>query len=305
MASEDLKALPVSERFNSWLSGRNTAQHSPQSYRVFRGMGIVIIIEINPSAFRAAGLDPARPYRELGLRVIVPIPTLRPMQADVNLIGGLDELIGQARAAAGAEDNACLPEGAVNFFMPPTGVPEFYDVATGGIELADNIVEAGFCVAIARRQLKQETAHSVAEDIRDHAEILYERLCALELLDVGDELADLDRIDERFLAGLTAPGPNARNGRPGVKRSVDFDGVEVFQVMAKPVILRHTVIERVPPFPVAPARASDKNRLPMLRSRCFAVCFALQAGRMHLCGAFYIILTLLLASEPSPFAALF
>jgi hypothetical protein len=141
------------------------------------------------------------------------------MQADVNLIGGLDELIGQAGAAAGAEDNTCLAEGA------------------------DNIIEAGFGVAIARRQLKQETAHPVAEDIRDHAKILYESLRALELLDVGDELADLDRIDELFLAGLTAPGLNARNGRPGVKRSVDFDSVKFFQLMAEPVILRHTIIE--------------------------------------------------------------
>ena len=200
-------------------------------------MGIVIIIEINPPAFRAAGLDPARPYRELGLRVIVPIPTLRAMQADVNFIGGLDELIGQARAAA------CLAEGAVNFFIPPTGVPEFHDVATGRIELANNIIEASLGVAIARRQLKQETAHSVAEDIRDHPKIFYECCRAFERLEVGDELADLNRINEHFLAGLTAPGLNARNGRPGVKRSVDFDGVKFFQVMAEPVILRHTTIE--------------------------------------------------------------
>jgi len=98
----------------------------------------------------------------------------------------------------------------------------------------------------------------VAEDIRDHAKILYESLCALELLDVGDELADLDRIDERFLAGLTAPGVNAGNGRPRVKGCVDFNGVEFFQVMAEPVILRHTVIERAPPFPVAPAEHPTK-----------------------------------------------
>lgn len=69
----------------------------------------------------------------------------------------------------------------------------------------------------------------MAEDIRDHAKILYKSLCALELLDVGDELADLDRRDERFLAGLTAPGVNAGNGRPRVKGCVDFDGVEFFR----------------------------------------------------------------------------
>jgi len=55
-------------------------------------MGVVVIIEIHARSFSAAAL--ASPYRELGLRVIVPVPTLGPMQADVNLIGGLDELIG-------------------------------------------------------------------------------------------------------------------------------------------------------------------------------------------------------------------
>jgi hypothetical protein len=43
----------------------------------------------------------------------------------------------------------------------------------------------------------------------------------------------------------------------------------------------------------------------MLRDTFCAVCFAFQAGRMHLCAAFDIVLALLHASEPSPFAALF
>ena len=50
-----------SERFNSWLPGRDTAQHSPESYRVIGGMGVVVITEIDPRAFRAAGLNPAPP----------------------------------------------------------------------------------------------------------------------------------------------------------------------------------------------------------------------------------------------------
>lgn len=67
MASEDLKAPPVSESSNRWLSDRDTAEHSPQGFRVFCGMGVVIIIEINPRAFRAAGPDLVRPHRELRL----------------------------------------------------------------------------------------------------------------------------------------------------------------------------------------------------------------------------------------------
>jgi hypothetical protein len=43
----------------------------------------------------------------------------------------------------------------------------------------------------------------------------------------------------------------------------------------------------------------------MLRDTFCAVCFAFQAGRMHLRGTFDIVLALLLASELSPFAALF
>jgi len=45
--------------------------------------------------------------------------------------------------------------------------------------------------------------------------------------------------------------------------------------------------------------------LLMLRDTFCAVCFAFQAGRMHLCAAFRIVLALLHALEPSPFAALF
>ena len=144
----------------------------------------------------------------------MPIPALGAMQADINFIGRPDELIGQARSAAGAEDDPCLAEGAVDLLIPPAGVPEFHDVAARGIELADNVIEPGLGVAIARRQLKQKAAHPVAEDIGDHPKILHESLRALELLDMGDELADLDGVNELFLAGLAAPGLNAGDRRP-------------------------------------------------------------------------------------------
>jgi hypothetical protein len=35
------------------------------------------------------------------------------------------------------------------------------------------------------------------------------------------------------------------------------------------------------------------------------ICFALQAGGMHLCGTVDVVLTLLFAAKPPPFAALF
>jgi hypothetical protein len=95
------------------------------------------------------------------------------VQANVDFICCADELLGQAGSAAGAEDDPDLSEGAVHFLVPPAGVPEFNDVSARGIELADNVVEPGLRVAVARWQLKQKAAHPVAKDIGDHPEILH------------------------------------------------------------------------------------------------------------------------------------
>ena len=109
----------------------------------------------------------------------MPVPALGSVQADVNLIRRPDELIGQARSAAGAEDDPSLSEGAVNLFVPPTDVPKFDDVAARGIELADDVVEPGLGEAVAWRELEQEAAHAIAEDVCDHSKILHERSSCL------------------------------------------------------------------------------------------------------------------------------
>src|SRR5882757_3053236 len=102
------------------------------------------------------------------------------MQTDINFIGCPDKLVGQAWPAAGAEDNSGLLKGLVNFLIPPAGVPEFDDIATRGIELAHNRVQPRLCVTVARRQLKQEAAHPLAQNIGEEAKIPNERLGALE-----------------------------------------------------------------------------------------------------------------------------
>ena len=105
----------------------------------FWGHGLVIVIEIDPRALRSARFDPVRPLRELRFGIVMAVPALGPVQAEVNFIDCPDELIRQARAAAGTEDDACLAEGVVDFLIPPAGVPEFHDVAARGIELADDV----------------------------------------------------------------------------------------------------------------------------------------------------------------------
>jgi hypothetical protein len=116
-------------------------------------------------------------------------------------------------------------------------MPEFDDVAARGIKLADNVIEPGLGVAIARRQLKQKASHPVAQNVGDHSEIPDESFCALEPLHMRDEFTDLDGVNELFLAGLAAPGLNVGNRRPRVKGCVDFDGVEALQVVLEPILL--------------------------------------------------------------------
>ena len=75
------------------------------------------------------------------------------MEANIDFVRCANEFIWQPRRAAGAEDNACLAKGAVDFLVPPAGVPEFDDVAPRGIELTYDVLEPYLGVAIARRHL--------------------------------------------------------------------------------------------------------------------------------------------------------
>src|SRR5438270_9876239 len=112
------------------------------------------------------------------------------MQAEVNLIGCPDELVGQARPAAAAEDNSGLSKGPINFLIPPAGVSELDDVAARRIELAHDRVQPRSGVAVARRQLEQQAAHPFPKNIGDEAKIPNQRLRALEASYMSDEFTD-------------------------------------------------------------------------------------------------------------------
>ena len=85
----------------------------------------------------------------------------------------------------------------------------------------------------ARRQLKQEATHPFGKDVGNEPKILHKRLSAFEAFHMRYELADLDRVNELPLAGLPLPSLNICECRPGVKRSVDFDGVKALRVICK------------------------------------------------------------------------
>ena len=84
----------------------------------------------------------------------MPIPALRTVKANIDFIGRLDKFIWQTWSAAGAKNDPGFSKGPIDFLIPPAGVPEFYDVAAGGIKLADNFVEPCPSEAVTRRQLK-------------------------------------------------------------------------------------------------------------------------------------------------------
>jgi hypothetical protein len=66
------------------------------------------------------------------------------MQTNIDLVGRSNEFIWQSRRAAGAEYNARLEKGAVDFLIPPACVPEFNNVAPREIELTYDIVRRAF-----------------------------------------------------------------------------------------------------------------------------------------------------------------
>src|SRR5688572_20012487 len=109
-------------------------------------MGFMVVIEVNPCSLRAACCDPVSPFRKL---------------------------VREPGPATGAEDYAGLTKRRIYGLVPPAGVTELNDVAPCGIELADNGRQPGLRIAMAWWKLKQKAPHSVAEDIGDHAKILY------------------------------------------------------------------------------------------------------------------------------------
>src|SRR4051794_15970916 len=99
-------------------------------------MSVVVVIEVDPGFLRTARFNPVRPRRQFAVRIVVPIPALGSMQADVNFIGCPDKPIGQAWSAAAAKDNSGLSKGPINLLIPPAGVPKLHNVAARGIDLA-------------------------------------------------------------------------------------------------------------------------------------------------------------------------
>ena len=65
--------------------------------------------------------------------------------------------------------------------------------------------------------------------------------CALEPLDVSDEPADFDGVNEVSTTRLAPPGFHVCDGRPRIERRVDFNRMEVVGVVLKPFARRQAI----------------------------------------------------------------
>ena len=61
---------------NLLLGREKIRQQSPYGRCVFGGICFVVVIEIDPSSFRATGPDPLGPSFQLHLRIVMPVPAL-------------------------------------------------------------------------------------------------------------------------------------------------------------------------------------------------------------------------------------
>src|SRR4029453_10482052 len=142
-------------------------QQSFERLGVADRMTVIGVVEIRPHARRFRGFDAMRPDFQFVPGVVVAIPSFGAVETDVDVRGGDNELVRQARPAAGAEDYAGLAECLIDPLVPPALVPELHDVPPPWVELGNNPVQPGARVLKAPRKLEQKTSHARSEKIGD------------------------------------------------------------------------------------------------------------------------------------------
>ena len=73
------------------------------------------------------------------------------MKPDIDFVRCLNQLIRQAWAATGAENDIVCPKSGEDALVPPGSMPKFHDIAPGRVELSSDAVQPRATEMKARR----------------------------------------------------------------------------------------------------------------------------------------------------------
>src|SRR5580765_506908 len=224
-------------------------------------VSVVVEVRIDVAGARPV-LDPARPFVELGLRVVPVAPSRARVEADERPVGRQGVLLKRpARVVADHERDAVLTQQGVHRFDEPALVPEL-EAMPAGRELRQGGGEAVVVAPEVRRQLPEHGPELRRPGQRPDP-LVEERDAGREVaqpLDVRRVAAHLHREDEPG-RGLAHPVRDRALSRQPVEGRVDLDRVEAPGVEVEPAARRQPrgVEDAVAPVLVVPAGTADAN----------------------------------------------
>ena len=195
-------------------------KQSQQCARVLYGVSIAVVVEIGPDPACSACLDSTCPNGQLLRRVIVAIPLLDSVKADVDFVCSRYHLVRQARAATRAENCAGRAKRSIDSLIPPAAVSKFHDIPPGRIQLRKNSVEARARIVKAGRELKEKAAYPRTKEIGDVTKVANQCPRPGEAFDMRDEFRCFDGVNKLPSTHLPDPPTNRCESGPGVEGSV-------------------------------------------------------------------------------------
>lgn len=238
------------------------------------------------------------------------VPLAHSMESDIDFVCCPDQLVWQSRTAAGAENDIVGAKSGEDALIPPAAVAEFDDITPGWIELGDDALQPGTGKVKAGRELKEKATHARTKEVGDMSEVADECVRSAEPFDVGDQFGNFDSVDKFSPSCLPLPPAYRCWSRPGIKRSVKFNGSEMVRVMGEPIARGHVgSVKPAPPVPVEPTGATDIDlwqvEVIFLDGERPGFVLPREPGDTHSRSAAHILATLFSTTRFAPGAALF
>jgi hypothetical protein len=132
--------VSLNNRRTAWVHGESTGilfpiKHAGEFPSILGRIPFIIIVEIHPYALCATCLDPLRPFPQFFLGIIMAMPSLFPMEANIDIVRSFNQRIGQFWRTARAKNRSRLTKGGEDLFIPPARVAKFHYVGAHIIAL--------------------------------------------------------------------------------------------------------------------------------------------------------------------------